>query len=108
MAAVFARDYAEARGGFFAAAAARGLKAESALLADDDLARRIDAGRVAVLLVHAVNPYGFSHLRRANEDHIDLNRNFLDFSRPLSKNAGYGELHGELLPTELAADRCQS
>ena len=31
----------------------------------------------AVLLIHAVNPYGFSHLRRVNEDNVDLNRNFL-------------------------------
>lgn len=32
---------------------------------------------VAVLLVHAVNPYGFAHTRRVNEDNVDLNRNFL-------------------------------
>ena len=36
------------------------------LLQDEDLLRRIDAGRVAVLLVHAVNPYGFSHMRCPN------------------------------------------
>ncbi|MES1264355.1 MAG: DUF2817 domain-containing protein, partial [Variovorax sp.] len=55
---------------------------QRALLADDDWLRRVDAGKVAVLLVHALNPWGFSYLRRANEDNIDLNRNFLDFSRP--------------------------
>jgi hypothetical protein len=27
--------------------------------------------------VHAVNPYGFKHHRRVNEDNVDLNRNFL-------------------------------
>ncbi|MEK6243154.1 MAG: M14 family metallopeptidase [Pseudomonadota bacterium] len=73
---------------------------QRALLDDDDLLGRIDAGRVAVLLVHALNPYGFSHLRRANEDNIDLNRNFLDFSQPRPKNAGYDELHELLLPAE--------
>lgn len=29
------------------------------------------------MLIHAVNPFGFSLLRRFNEDNIDLNRNFL-------------------------------
>ena len=32
----------------------------------------------AVVLVHAVNPYGFATLRRPNEDNVDLNRNYLD------------------------------
>jgi hypothetical protein len=32
---------------------------------------------IRYVLIHAVNPYGFSHLRRVNEDNIDLNRNFL-------------------------------
>ena len=145
----FARDYAEAREGFLAAAARRGLGPASALhpsrkgaqgedlamdsvllgpadaaallivtsgthgvegfcgsgcqralLDDAELMKRIDAGRVAVLLVHAHNPCGFSYLRRANEDNIDLNRNFLDFSRPQPKNAGYEELHELLLPAE--------
>ena len=30
-----------------------------------------------LLLVHAVNPYGFAWNRRVNEDNVDLNRNFL-------------------------------
>jgi len=65
---------------------------------------RMGAGAVApdtsVLYVHAVNPYGFSHLRRATEENIDLNRNFVDFSRPLPLNAGYGEIHDLLLPAQ--------
>ncbi len=32
----------------------------------------------AVVLVHALNPYGFAWRRRANERNVDLNRNFLD------------------------------
>ena len=35
-------------------------------------------GDGAVVLVHAVNPSGFSTLRRTNEANVDLNRNFLD------------------------------
>jgi len=37
-------------------------------------------GGVALLFVHALNPYGFAYLRRTNEDNVDLNRNFLDHS----------------------------
>lgn len=34
-----------------------------------------------VVLIHAINPYGFKHLRRVNEENVDLNRNFLaDFN----------------------------
>ena len=35
-------------------------------------------GDGAVVLIHAVNPYGFTRLRRTNEHNVDLNRNFLD------------------------------
>lgn len=31
----------------------------------------------ALVLVHALNPYGMAWLRRANESNVDLNRNFL-------------------------------
>jgi Protein of unknown function (DUF2817) len=55
---------------------------------------------VAVLLVHAVNPYGFSHLRRVTEDNVDLNRNFQDFSKPLPDNLRYSELHDLLVPSD--------
>src|SRR5205814_8455032 len=30
-----------------------------------------------LVLIHAINPFGFFALRRVNEDNIDLNRNFL-------------------------------
>ncbi len=32
---------------------------------------------VGILLLHALNPYGYAHLRRFNEDNVDPNRNFL-------------------------------
>lgn len=53
---------------------------------------------VAVVHVHAVNPHGFSHARRVNEDNVDLNRNFIDFARPLPVNADYAQVHDLLLP----------
>ncbi len=54
----------------------------------------------AVLLIHAINPYGFSHIRRVNEDNIDLNRNFLDFSKGLPENPDYAEVHEDLVPDD--------
>ncbi len=56
-----------------------------------------DAG-VAVLYLHALNPYGFSHLRRVTHENVDLNRNFHDFSKPLPVNVAYREVHALLLP----------
>lgn len=53
---------------------------------------------VAMIMVHAINPYGFSWLRRVNEDNIDINRNFLDFTRPLPENPGYAEIAPTLAP----------
>lgn len=70
------------------------------LLRDEALLRRLDDRRVAALLVHAVNPHGFSHRTRSNEDNIDLNRNFIDFDRPLPENHGYAGLHDLLLPRQ--------
>ncbi|MVQ29829.1 DUF2817 domain-containing protein [Ramlibacter sp. MAH-25] len=55
---------------------------------------------VAVLYVHALNPYGFSHTRRTTHENVDLNRNFHDFSRPLPANPAYRELHPLLLPDQ--------
>ncbi|MFT4271909.1 MAG: DUF2817 domain-containing protein [Pantoea sp.] len=47
----------------------------------------------AVLMVHLLNPWGAAHLRRVNEDNIDLNRNFVDFNQPLPANPGYAQWH---------------
>jgi hypothetical protein len=55
------------------------------------------------LLVHALNPYGFAWLRRVNEDNVDLNRNFIDFSQPPS-SAAYEPLHPSLVPTDWEGD----
>ncbi len=55
------------------------------------------------LLVHAVNPHGFAWLRRVNEDNVDLNRNFIDFSQPPS-SAAYEPLHEWLVPTDWEGD----
>ncbi len=67
-------------------------------LLNDELARRANDRGVALLLIHAVNPFGFSHLKRTNEDNIDLNRNFNDFSTPYPDNPVYEEIHDLLVP----------
>jgi len=56
------------------------------------LAARVPEG-VALVLVHAVNPWGFAWLRRVNEDNVDLNRNFLDHDAPHPENPDYDALH---------------
>jgi hypothetical protein len=53
---------------------------------------------VAVLYVHALNPYGFSWWRRTTHENVDLNRNFHDFSQPLPGNPGYDELAAAIVP----------
>jgi hypothetical protein len=69
-----------------------------ALLEDDDFAAAVERSGAAVLFHHALNPYGFSHLRRTNEDNVDLNRNFRDFRAPPARNAAYAEVHGFIVP----------
>ena len=53
---------------------------------------------VALLYIHALNPYGFSWWRRTTHENVDLNRNFHDFRKPLPANPGYDELASLLVP----------
>lgn len=75
-----------------------------ALLHDEELLARLASAGVALLLIHAINPYGFSHLRRVNEDNIDLNRNFLDFDASPPPERGYADIHDLLLPESWPPD----
>jgi hypothetical protein len=72
-------------------------------LHDQEWRDKAKATGVAVLYIHALNPYGFSHLRRVTNENVDLNRNFQDFSKqlpPATANPGYASLHDLLLPKE--------
>lgn len=69
-------------------------------LHDEEWREKARAAGVAVLYIHALNPYGFSHLRRTTHENVDLNRNFQDFSKPLPVNKGYREIAPLLLPDE--------
>ncbi len=53
---------------------------------------------VRVVLLHGFNPVGFSWVRRVNEDNVDLNRNFVDWSDVL-RNDGYGAIADLLVPS---------
>lgn len=55
--------------------------------------------RCQFILIHAVNPYGFKHLRRCNEDNADLNRNFLEEPQAYEGAPhGYADLDSFLNP----------
>ncbi|MFZ2403594.1 MAG: DUF2817 domain-containing protein [Methylobacter sp.] len=43
----------------------------------------------AVLMVHALTPWGYAWQRRCDADGVDLNRNIVDFSRPPPENKDY-------------------
>jgi Protein of unknown function (DUF2817) len=54
----------------------------------------------AMLLIHAINPYGFAWQRRVNEDNIDLNRNFISHGGGYPLNEGYERLRENICPRE--------
>ncbi len=56
---------------------------------------------IAVLMIHAVNPYGFSHLRRFNEKNIDINRNFVNHPFTYPNNTGHAYFKKVLAPEKL-------
>lgn len=68
------------------------------LLHDSRFLDAVQASGARVVLLHALNPYGFSHLRRTNEDNIDLNRNFRSFSPRPSPNLKYAAVHDFIVP----------
>ena len=64
-----------------------------------DFARALPRG-VSVLLVHALNPYGFANGTRTTENNVDLNRNFIDHAAPYPANPGYATLYPDLMPSD--------
>ncbi len=60
-------------------------------LLETGFADRLPEG-AALVLIHAINPFGFAWSRRVNEDNVDLNRNFIDHDAPYPENPGYEEL----------------
>lgn len=50
--------------------------------------------------LHAHNPHGFAWTRRVNEDNVDLNRNYIDWSEDPVPNPGYDDLADLLVPDD--------
>ena len=69
------------------------------------------AGRVPndskIVLLHALNPYGFSWDRRVNEDNADINRNCVDFTAPPA-NAPYDTLATAISPRDISDEAMTS
>jgi len=59
------------------------------------------ASGTAVVLVHAVNPYGMAWSRRVDHENVDVNRNFVDFAAPLPPNPRYADVDRLLNPVTL-------
>jgi hypothetical protein len=55
---------------------------------------------VRVVHLHALNPYGMAWVRRVNEDNVDLNRNFVDWTGPPPANVDYDRIADVLVPAE--------
>lgn len=55
------------------------------------LLQEIDRERTGIILVHGINPWGMAHLRRTNENNVDLNRSFVSDVVPENYNSEYIE-----------------
>jgi hypothetical protein len=64
------------------------------LLREAAQSREIDT-----ILIHGLNPHGFAHNRRVDENNVDVNRNFVDFRQPPA-NADYAVVHDLLVPDD--------
>ena len=55
-----------------------------------------------LVMIHALNPFGFAWDRRVNEDNVDLNRSFIaDHARPPA-NPGYDALATAIAPRDVS------
>ena len=61
---------------------------------------KADAETIGILVVHALNPYGFAHKLRVNRNNVDLNRNCaqLDADLMCNDDSAYAELADVLSP----------
>ncbi|NVJ61884.1 MAG: DUF2817 domain-containing protein [Gammaproteobacteria bacterium] len=54
----------------------------------------------AILLIHALNPWGMHYYRRCDQEGIDLNRNFIDFNQTLIENSEFTNYLEQLASVE--------
>ena len=69
---------------------------QTKLLRDRDCLEQLQG--IKLILLHGHNPHGFAWLRRTNEDNIDLNRNYVDFSQTQDANEAYAGVKDLVLP----------
>ncbi|HEX3673294.1 MAG TPA: M14 family metallopeptidase [Rhizomicrobium sp.] len=81
--------------GYFGSGAQTGLLREG-------IARRMPKG-VKLVMLHALNAFGFAWDRRVNEDNADINRNFVDHARPPA-NAAYDSIADAISPTDISPE----
>ncbi len=68
----------------------------------EGVAARVPRGARLVML-HALNPYGFSWDRRVDEDNTDINRNFADHAHP-PVNDDYAQLAEWIVPADITPE----
>ncbi len=68
----------------------------------DGLAQTLPKG-VKLVVLHALNPFGFAWDRRVNEDNADINRNFVDYTN-LPENPAYDALAPFISPKDISED----
>ncbi len=73
---------------------------QSFLLADTEWRDKARSAGVSVAYLHALNPWGFSFLRRVTNEGVDLNRNFFQNTGQPPRNEAYAQLQELLLPRQ--------
>ena len=81
--------------GYFGSGAQTGLLREG-------LAKRMPKG-VKLVVLHALNAFGFAWDRRVNEDNADINRNFIDYAHPPA-NPAYDRIADAISPADISPD----
>ena len=66
------------------------------LLGSPELMSRLSDKKL--VFVHGHNPYGWTHIRRGDENNIDVNRNYCDFKKPYATNEKYKDVQDLLMP----------
>jgi hypothetical protein len=59
---------------------------------------------INVAALHGLNPWGFSHLSRTDNQNIDVNRNFTDYGIPSERDEIYPPLFRALCPDDWTED----
>ena len=90
----------------FVSAGTHGVEAFAGAAIQTGLLRSGNAARAGsnlrIVLIHVINPFGFAHLRRVNEDNVDLNRNFQNHAKLYPSNPGYEVLATAIAPESIS------